>query len=46
MSSNLESATLPKSHWAGDPERDEGVLRVEVPEGSRVEPTERQVEIS
>ena len=44
MSSNLESATLPKTHWAGDPEKDEGVLRVEVPEGWRVEPTERQLE--
>jgi hypothetical protein len=44
VSSNLESKTLPETHWAGDPERDEGTLRVGAPEGWGVEPAERQLE--
>ena len=43
-SSNLESKTLQETHWAGDPEKNEGALRVEVPEGWRVEPAERELE--
>jgi len=42
--SNLDSKTLPETHWAGDPEKDEGVLRVEVPESWRVEPAEKRLE--
>jgi len=41
VSSNLESKTLQETHWAGDPEKDEGMLRVEVPQGWRGEPAER-----
>jgi LmbE family N-acetylglucosaminyl deacetylase len=44
VSSNLESKTLQETHWAGDPEKDEGVLRVAVPESWRAEPAERQLE--
>ncbi len=44
VSSNLDSTTLPETHWAGDPEKDEGALRVEVPETWRVEPAEKQLE--
>jgi hypothetical protein len=44
VSSNLESKTLQETHWAGDPEKDEGVLRVAVPENWRVEPGERPLE--
>ena len=44
VSSNLESATQPKTHRTGDPEKEEGVLRVDVPEGWRVEPAEKQLE--
>jgi LmbE family N-acetylglucosaminyl deacetylase len=44
VSSNLDSKTLQETHWAGDPEKDEGALRVEVPEGWSVEPAERQLE--
>ncbi len=44
VSGNLDSKTLPETHWAGDPEKDEGVLRVEVPESWRVEPAERELE--
>jgi hypothetical protein len=44
VSGNLESKTLAETHWAGDPEKDEGLLRVEVPETWRVEPAERQLE--
>ncbi len=44
VSSNLESKRLPETHWAGDPEKDEGTLRVGVPEGWGVEPAERQRE--
>ncbi len=43
-SSNLDSKTLPETHWAGDPEKDEGSLRVEVPESWRVEPAEKPLE--
>jgi LmbE family N-acetylglucosaminyl deacetylase len=44
VSSNLDSKTLQETHWAGDPEKDEGVLRVEGPETWRVEPAERPLE--
>jgi LmbE family N-acetylglucosaminyl deacetylase len=44
VSGNLESKTLQEAHWAGDPEKNEGVLRVAVPENWRVEPRERQLE--
>ena len=44
VSSNLDSTTLQETHWAGDPEKDEGALRVEVPETWRVEPAEKQLE--
>ena len=42
--SNLDSKTLPETHWAGDPEKDEGVLRVEAPEQWRVEPAKKQLD--
>ena len=44
VSSNLESKTLQETHWTSDPEKDEGTLRVGVPEGWRVEPAERPLE--
>jgi LmbE family N-acetylglucosaminyl deacetylase len=44
VSSNLDSKTLQETHWAGDPEKDEGELRVAVPESWRAEPGERQLE--
>ncbi len=44
VSSNLDSKTLQETHWAGDPERNEGVLRADVPESWRVEPAERRLE--
>src|SRR5260370_28322998 len=44
VSSNLDSKTLPETHWAGDPEKNGGVLQVAVPETWRVEPAERQLE--
>ena len=44
VSSNLESKTLQETHWAGDPEKDEGRLQVAVPDSWRVEPTERPLE--
>ncbi|MGB9074869.1 MAG: PIG-L family deacetylase [Terriglobales bacterium] len=44
VSSNLESKTLQETHWAGDPEKDEGTLRVGVPEGWRARPAERPLE--
>jgi len=34
----------PNTHWAGDPEKDEGALRVEVPETWRVDPAQKQLE--
>jgi len=43
VSSNLGSATAQEAHGAGDPEKDEGVLRVRVPESWRVEPAEKQL---
>ena len=43
VSSNLDSKTLQETYWTGDPEKDEGGLRVEVPESWRVEPAERQL---
>jgi LmbE family N-acetylglucosaminyl deacetylase len=44
VSSNLDSKTLQGTHWAGDPEKDDGALRVAVPESWRVEPAERKLE--
>jgi LmbE family N-acetylglucosaminyl deacetylase len=44
VSTNLESKTLQRTHWAGDPERNEGVLRVLVPKTWHAEPAERQLE--
>ncbi len=44
VSSNLDSKTLQTTHWAGDPEKDEGALRVEVPETWRVDPAQKQLE--
>ncbi len=44
VSSNLDSKTMQNTHWAGDPEKDEGSLRVEVPESWRVEPEEKQLQ--
>ncbi|HEX7422263.1 MAG TPA: PIG-L family deacetylase [Terriglobales bacterium] len=44
VSSNLDSKTLQETHWAGDPEKDQGVLRVEVPERWHVEPAQRELE--
>ena len=43
VSSNLDSKTLQETHWAGDPEKDEGALRVAVPESWRAEPAEREL---
>jgi LmbE family N-acetylglucosaminyl deacetylase len=43
VSSNLDSKTLQETHWAGDPEKDEGALRVEAPESWRAEPAEREL---
>lgn len=44
VSSNLDSRTLQETHWAGDPEKDEGALRVAVPESWHAEPAERQLQ--
>ncbi len=44
VSSNLDSKTLRETHWAGDPEKDEGEVRVEEPEGWHVEPAEKALE--
>jgi len=44
VSSNLDSKTMQSAHWTGDPEKDEGVLRVEVPENWRVEPEQKQLQ--
>jgi LmbE family N-acetylglucosaminyl deacetylase len=41
VSSNLDSKTLPETHWRGDPERDEGLLRVEGPDNWRTDPAEK-----
>jgi LmbE family N-acetylglucosaminyl deacetylase len=43
VSSNLDAKTLKETHWKGDPERDEGLLRVEGPESWRTEPAEKPV---
>jgi hypothetical protein len=43
VSSNLDSTTLTETHWAGDPETDQGTLRVGVPESWGVDPAERQL---
>jgi LmbE family N-acetylglucosaminyl deacetylase len=41
VSSNLDSKTLQATHW--DPEKNEGVLRVVVPESWHVEPGQREL---
>jgi LmbE family N-acetylglucosaminyl deacetylase len=38
VSSNLDSANLEVTHWAGDPEKNEGIVKVEGPQGWRTEP--------
>ena len=38
VSSNLDSADLQAAHGAGDPEKNEGIVRAEVPQGWRAEP--------
>jgi hypothetical protein len=38
VSSNLDSGDLEATHWAGDPARNEGIVRAEVPQGWRAEP--------
>jgi LmbE family N-acetylglucosaminyl deacetylase len=43
VSGNLDSKILQATHWAGDPEKNEGVLRVEVPDSWRVEPGQREL---
>ncbi len=43
VSSNLESKTLQQTYWKGDPQRNAGGLRMEAPEGWKIEPGERQV---
>jgi hypothetical protein len=42
--SNLDSKTLRETYWTGDPEKDEGVLRVQGPEGWLVAPGEKALE--
>ncbi len=44
VSSNLDSKTMQNTYWAGDPEKDEGSLRIGVPENWRVEPEEKQLQ--
>jgi len=44
VSSNLDSKAMQDTHWMGDPEKDEGVLRVEGPESWHIEPAERALE--
>lgn len=44
LSSNLDSETLQETHWQGDPEKNEGLVRVATPENWRVEPAEKQLE--
>jgi len=44
VSSNLNARTLQETHWAGDPEKDEGTLRVEAPEGWAVDPADKELE--
>jgi LmbE family N-acetylglucosaminyl deacetylase len=44
VSSNLDSKTLQETHWAGDPEKDEGELGVAVPDSWRADPAERRLE--
>jgi len=43
VSGNLDAKTPPETRSTGDPEKDEGVLRVDVPETWRVEPADRQL---
>jgi LmbE family N-acetylglucosaminyl deacetylase len=44
VAGNLDPRTLQTTHWAGDPEKDEGVLRLDAPEGWRIEPAETPLE--
>jgi LmbE family N-acetylglucosaminyl deacetylase len=44
VSSNLDSKTLQETHWAGDPEKNDGALRVRGPGNWRVEPAEKPLE--
>lgn len=44
VASNLDPKTIQKTHWAGDPEKDEGVLRVEVAQTWHIEPAEKRLE--
>ncbi len=44
VSGNLDSKTLQETHWTGDPVKDEGELRVTVPDSWRVEPAEKELE--
>src|SRR6266404_5473094 len=43
VSSNLDSKTLQETHGAGDPEKNEGTLRLEAPDSWRVEPGQREL---
>lgn len=38
VSSNLDPRTLGAAHWAGDPAKDEGIVKAEVPQGWLAEP--------
>ncbi len=44
VSSNLDSKTLQDTHWAGDPEKNQGIVRVEIPGAWHVEPEDKQLE--
>jgi LmbE family N-acetylglucosaminyl deacetylase len=44
VASNLDPKTLQTTHWAGDPEKNEGVLRVGGPESWQVDPVEKPLE--
>src|ERR1035441_9481122 len=44
VSSNLDSKTLQDTHWAGDPEKNQGIVRVEIPSAWHVEPEDKQLE--
>lgn len=44
VSSNLDAETLQQTHWAGDPEKDEGTLRIQTPQNWRAEPADQRME--
>jgi LmbE family N-acetylglucosaminyl deacetylase len=46
VSSNLDSKTLQDTHWAGDPEKNQGIVRVEIPGAWHVEPDDKQLEFN